>query len=78
MFNRHKIKSAKQNSQEGKVLQRQADRAQRMSGENSRISRKRNAEESLQKAQSFGDIEKTAIETTINSINDNIWKNYDN
>lgn len=71
-----KAKMAKQNSQTGKVLNRQADHDRRVAGEYPRASRKERAEKSAEKANSYGDKSATATSTFISSSVEESFKQF--
>ena len=72
-----KAKMAKQNSQTGKVLNRQADHDRRVAGEYPRTSRKERAEKSAEKAEQYGNKESEIVNSFTNSTYDQLKKHLD-
>ena len=70
------VKTSKQNSDEGKLLHRQADHDRRVAGEYPRASRKERAEKSAEKANSYGDKSATATSTFISSSVEESFKQF--
>ena len=72
-----KTKSSAQRTETGKRLHREADRAQRLAGENSRMSRKQRAMDAAETANNYGESSATAVSTSISSIIENEYELYD-
>ncbi|MEA4887592.1 MAG: RHS repeat-associated core domain-containing protein, partial [Bacteroides graminisolvens] len=63
-----KVKSIAKNSPEGKVLERQADRAKRVAGDNPRVSRAKRAQSAINKSESYGNKSAIAVGTASSNI----------
>ena len=72
-----KTKSSAQRTETGKRLHREADRAQRLAGENSRTSRKERAVKANETANNYGESSSTAASTLVTSTLENLFELYD-
>ena len=72
-----KTKSSAQRTETGKRLHREADRAQRLAGENSRTSRKKRAVKANETANNYGESSSTAASTLVTSTLENLFELYD-
>ena len=72
-----KTKSSAQRTEIGKRLHREADRAQRLAGENSRTSRKKRAVKANETANNYGESSSTAASTLVTSTLENLFELYD-
>ena len=72
-----KTKSSAQRTETGKRLHSEADRAQRLAGENSRTSRKERAVKANETANNYGESSSTAASTLVTSTLENLFELYD-